>query len=137
MRDRCRRTRMHPTSCPNGCADTVVPAHDLSAEGDVLERVGALAGRAVAEYDPSPDTRIELLNVSENATFAVEGPKLGFTVLRVHRLGYHDQDAIESELDWMQALRSEAGLRTPAVIPASDGRRVVVVHDAEAGEVRH
>jgi Ser/Thr protein kinase RdoA (MazF antagonist) len=114
-----------------------IGAHDLSAEGDVLERIGALASRAAAQYDPSPEARVELLNVSENATFSVDSPKLGPTVLRVHRLGYHDRDAIESELDWMHALRVEAGVRTPVVIPAIDGRRIVAVDDSAAGEVRH
>jgi Ser/Thr protein kinase RdoA (MazF antagonist) len=48
-------------------------------------------------------------------------------VLRVHRLGYHSRQAIESELAWMDALRAEAGIRTPRVLPASDGSRVITV----------
>jgi Ser/Thr protein kinase RdoA (MazF antagonist) len=49
------------------------------------------------------------------------------TILRVHRLGYHSPQAIASELDWARALRVEAGVRTPRVIPARDGSRIVTV----------
>jgi Ser/Thr protein kinase RdoA (MazF antagonist) len=100
-------------------------AHDLSAGGDVLDRVTACAREALTEYDASPDLEVRLLNVSENATFLVAGPDGGRSVLRVHRLGYHGQVAIESELAWMDALRAEAGIVTPRVITARDGRRVV------------
>ena len=102
--------------------------HDLSAGGDVLDRVMACAREALAAYGPRLAGRAEvrLLNVSENATFLVTGPDGRRSVLRVHRLGYHSGQAIESELAWMDALRADAGIRTPRVLPAADGRRVVV-----------
>ena len=101
--------------------------HDLSAGGDVLDRVTASARAALADYGVRPDADVRLLNVSENATFLVTEPDAGPSVLRVHRLGYHSQQAIASELAWMDALRAEAGVRTPRVMPAADGRRVVTV----------
>jgi len=101
--------------------------HDLSAGGDVLERVTAAARAALADYGIRPDAEVRLLNVSENATFLVTEPDAGPSVLRVHRLGYHSQQAIASELAWMDALQAEAGVRTPRVLPAADGRRVVAV----------
>jgi Ser/Thr protein kinase RdoA (MazF antagonist) len=101
--------------------------HDLSAGGDVLDRVTATARAALRLYDASEDAEVSLLNVSENATFLVNDPATGLSVLRVHRLGYHSRPAIESELAWMDALRAEAGIRTPRVRPASDGSRVVTV----------
>ena len=51
-------------------------------------------------------------------------PDAGPSVLRVHRLGYHTEQEIASELAWMDALRAEAGVRTPRVLAAADGRRV-------------
>ena len=108
-----------------------VPAHDLSAGGDVMDRVRGCAAEALRAYDAHPDTIIELLNVSENATFLVSDPDAGPSVLRVHRLGYHSKPEIESELAWMDALRAEAGVRTPRILPAADGRRIVSV--AERG----
>ncbi|MGB6578803.1 MAG: phosphotransferase [Streptosporangiaceae bacterium] len=111
--------------------------HDLSAGGDVMDRVRGCARDALAAYGGHPEASLELLNVSENATFLVEEPGTGPSVLRVHRLGYHTEPEIASELAWMDALRAEAGVRTPRVLPAADGRRVVTVRE-RGGEVeRH
>jgi Ser/Thr protein kinase RdoA (MazF antagonist) len=101
--------------------------HDLSAGGDVMDRVRGCAQDALAAYGAHPKATVELLNVSENATFLVCDPDAGASVLRVHRLGYHTEPEIASELAWMDALRAEAGVRTPRVLPAADGRRVVTV----------
>ena len=102
--------------------------HDLSAGGDVMDRVRGCAQDALAAYDGvSPAASVELLNVSENATFLVTEPDAAPSVLRVHRLGYHTEQEIASELAWMDALRAEAGVRTPRVLPAAGGRRVVMV----------
>jgi Ser/Thr protein kinase RdoA (MazF antagonist) len=105
--------------------------HDLSAGGDVMDRVQGCARDALAAYGVHPEATVELLNVSENATFLVSDPDTGPSVLRVHRLGYHTEPEIASELAWMDALRAEAGVRTPRVLPAADGRRLVTV--AERG----
>src|SRR6202162_3400044 len=102
-------------------------ARDLSAGGDVMDRVRACAQDALAAYGGHPEASLELLNVSENATFLVADPGTGPSVLRVHRLGYHTELEIASELAWMDALRAEAGVRTPRVLPATDGRLVVTV----------
>ena len=112
--------------------------HDLSAGGDVMDRVRGCAQDALAAYDGiSPAASVELLNVSENATFLVSDPDTGPSVLRVHRLGYHTEQEIASELAWMDALRAEAGVRTPRVLPAADGRRVVTVPEAGGAAERH
>jgi Ser/Thr protein kinase RdoA (MazF antagonist) len=107
--------------------------HDLSAGGDVLGQVTVAAARVLREYDCHPDTTIELLNVSENATFLVSDPERGPSVLRVHRLAYHTEAEIASELAWMDALRAEAGIRTPRVLPATDGRRIVTAPGSQTG----
>ena len=95
--------------------------HDLSAGGDVMDRVTACARAALRRYDCHPGASVELLNVSENATFLVRDPSAGPSVLRVHRLGYHTEQEIASELAWMDALRAEAGVRTPRVLPVGGG----------------
>jgi hypothetical protein len=91
--------------------ETVNPSadHDLSGGGNVLDRVLGCARDALPAYGGHPDAAIELLNVSENATFLVSDPDAGPSVLRVHRLGYHSEQEIASELAWMDALRAEAG----------------------------
>ena len=110
--------------------------HDLSASGDVLDRVTRCARQALPAYGCHPAATVELLNVSENATYLVGDPDAGPSILRVHRLGYHTEPAIASELAWMDALRAEAGVRTPRVLPATDGRRIVTAVDETSGEQR-
>ena len=69
---------------------------------------------------------VELLSFSENATYLVrDGARR--VVLRVHRPDYHSLAAVESELDWMDAVRRDTPVVTPEVIPAIDGRRVIEV----------
>src|ERR1700691_5834647 len=115
-------------------------AHDLSAGGDVMDQVAACARAALRRYGCHPGAAAELLNVSENATYLVSDPDAGPSVLRVHRLGYHTEQEIVSELAWMDALRAEAGVHTPRVLPARDGRRVVTVAErggADSYTARH
>jgi Ser/Thr protein kinase RdoA (MazF antagonist) len=120
--------------------------HDLSAGGDVLERVTAVARAAIRRWPEGAGAEVRLHTVSENATFLVEGP-VGRSVLRVHRLGYHPPRAIDSELAWLDALRTgparrgpggeEAGdFRVPAVRRTTEGARVVEVEDGVSGELR-
>jgi Ser/Thr protein kinase RdoA (MazF antagonist) len=110
--------------------------HDLTAGGDVLDRVTRCARQAATRFGCRPAATVSLLNVSENATYLVDDPDQEPSILRVHRLGYHTGLEIESELAWMDALRAEAGVRTPRVLPAPDGRRVMSVTDPASGERR-
>ncbi len=118
-------------------ADPPASGHDLSAGGGVMDRVRGCAVDALAAYGGHRGAAVELLNVSENATFLVSDPEAGRSVLRVHRLGYHTEREIASELAWMDALRAEAGVRTPRVLPATDGRRVVTVAERDGAAARH
>lgn len=96
-----------------------------------------IAQRALADYDVSADATLQLLNLSENATYLVtDGERQ--SILRVHRENYHRPHEIESELDWLAALRADSDVTVPTVVPARDGRRVVTV-DAQdrAGTARH
>lgn len=86
-----------------------------------------IARRALAEYDGMQRAQVRMINLSENATYMVESQEQCVGVLRVHRENYHDAAAVRSELSWLDALREEAGVSTPRVLPASDGRRVVSV----------
>ena len=73
--------------------------HDLSVGGDDLERVSRCARSALGAYGCHPASTVRPLNVSENATYLVEDPGAGPSILRVHRLGYHTERAIASERD--------------------------------------
>jgi Ser/Thr protein kinase RdoA (MazF antagonist) len=98
-----------------------------------------VAERALAEYDLPADSTLRLLNLSENATYAVEHAASDHrSILRVHRKNYHHAHEIESELDWLDALQRDADVTVPIVLPARDGRRLVTVdHDGTPRYVVH
>ena len=76
-----------------------------------------------------------LINLSENHTFRIDLPSGDRFILRVHRPGYHSAAAIESELEWVRALRTETSLPVPRALP---GRNGALVQEVEAGGVvRH
>ncbi|WP_319457647.1 MULTISPECIES: phosphotransferase enzyme family protein [unclassified Mycobacterium] len=98
-----------------------------------------VAERALAFYDLAPSSTLRLLNLSENATYAVEDAETGTrSILRVHRKDYHRPQEISSELDWIDALRHDGDVTVPTVLPTRDGRRVVTVdHDGTERHVVH
>src|SRR4051794_28403674 len=104
-------------------------ADDHVDERSALDRI---AQEALASYDLPDGTTAALVNQSENATYAVRPPSGDTTAaLRVHRLDYHPEGAIRSELAWIDALRTEGVVTTPAVLAARSGERELVVADPE------
>lgn len=69
------------------------------------------------------DACLALLKHRENAVFRVTTPDRSYA-LRVHRPGYHSDAALESELDWIEALAA-AGMAVPRVVPCAGGQRFV------------
>ncbi|MCG7594617.1 phosphotransferase enzyme family protein [Mycobacterium sp. PSTR-4-N] len=98
-----------------------------------------VAQKALEEFDLPQGSALRLLNLSENATYAVEEPGCGHrSILRVHRKNYHRADQIESELMWLDALRRDSDVTVPTVVPTRDGRRVVTVeHEGTPRHVVH
>lgn len=92
---------------------------------DGVDTFEAFAHAALPAFDLDPGATITMLNVSENGTFAVDDPVAGRSVLRVHRTNYHSEQAIRSELAWIEAIRGDGVLNTPAFLPARDGSPVV------------
>lgn len=94
-----------------------------------------LAERAVDRYGLDTDSTVRLINVSENWTYRIEEPATGRTfALRVHRPGYHTAAEIESELDWIDALRRDVVVETAHAVASSDGTRVTQLATPELGE---
>jgi Ser/Thr protein kinase RdoA (MazF antagonist) len=117
--------------------DAEYAAADPSAQQVAPSLLEAIARDALRAYALGPDAELTLLNISENATYRVDDPATGArTVLRVHRPGYHTRAAIASELAWVQALREDGAVRTPAVVPATDGNEIVIGHSRD-GQRRH
>jgi Ser/Thr protein kinase RdoA (MazF antagonist) len=101
------------------------------------DRLEAIARDALRAHGIGPDAALTLLNISENATYAVDDPATGVrSVLRVHRPGYHSRQAIESELAWIAALRADDVVATPEVLATRQGDLVCVGRHAD-GEERH
>lgn len=93
-----------------------------------MERLEAVARGALPFFGLDPGSRVVLLNHSENTTYRVDDPASGVSrVLRVHREGYHTENAIRCELAWMRAVRAEAGVVTPTPIPAPSGEYIQTV----------
>ncbi len=89
-----------------------------------LQHLQELAESALAHYDLGPVAPPALVNLSENATYQVEGRGGRRWALRVHRDGYHPPAAIASELAWMQALRAEGVVTTPVPVPGRNGELI-------------
>jgi len=83
------------------------------------------ARTALPGWGLPPDADLELVSLSENATFRVDAPDGGRYALRVHRPGNHDRDAVRSELAWVTALRADGVVRTPAAVLCVDGEGLV------------
>jgi len=69
---------------------------------------------------------LDVIKHRENTVFKVTATDGRFFVLRVHRRGNNSDAAVQSELMWMGALR-DAGIATPAVVPAKNGELFVHV----------
>ena len=92
---------------------------ELSPE-EQATRLHRLAVAAVSRW-PLDCVRIEPIKVRENAVYAVHTADHRRVVLRVHRLGYHSDEALQSELTWMSAL-GESGLEVPQAVPSRAGK---------------
>ena len=79
----------------------------------------AIAEIALAEWGLQ-GAALELVKHRENSVFKVSSADGRCFALRVHRVGYHSNAALNSELTWMEALRA-SGIRTPRVVPTLSG----------------
>ncbi|MFV0278270.1 MAG: phosphotransferase enzyme family protein [Parahaliea sp.] len=78
---------------------------------------------------------LSLIKQRENAVFKLELANGELAAMRVHRAGYHSDDELRSELQWMAAL-NDYGVHTPEIIPAKDGALFRTVSAAEVHEAR-
>jgi Ser/Thr protein kinase RdoA (MazF antagonist) len=100
---------------------------------EVVAELELMVARGLSCWQLSAATAIQLLNVSENATFALTDP-VGARelILRVHRVGYCTAQEIRSELAWINALRADGVIETAAPIAGSNGELVQIV-DSPSG----
>lgn len=99
--------------------------YDLTPE-DQARRLEQAGRQALRHWDIDP-TSMRLIKYRENAVFeARDGDRRH--ALRMHRIGYHSDAELESELRWMVAL-AQSGIDTPTVIPTATGE-LLVTHEA-------
>jgi Ser/Thr protein kinase RdoA (MazF antagonist) len=108
----------------------------LYEESFVDELRHGTAGLA-SHWGLSPRTEVRLLNLSENATFRADDPETGETViLRVHRPDYHEHEEIESELAWIEDLRTHGIVETPKPLEIRQGGHRHIAYFDHGGEHR-
>lgn len=121
------------------CFEELTPEQQLS-------HLESVARRVLPAWGIDSQASVSLLSLSENATWLVK-PVISTRstrtfekdqplILRVHRTGYHSFDAIRTELAWMKALQTEAGLVTPQAIPAINGDLIQCVETPSLNEAR-
>ena len=88
---------------------------------EVVAELERMVTAALPQWSRSPRTAVTVLNLSENATFALSDPVNGRElVLRVHRVGYSSAEEIRSELAWIEALRREQVVETATPVAGRD-----------------
>lgn len=78
--------------------------------------------------------RVELLTMSENATFKAiyqDGKRM---ILRVNRANYHTIDELKSEVEWLSALSQHNAVSTPAIISNHQGEKLSAITVQSEGE---
>jgi Ser/Thr protein kinase RdoA (MazF antagonist) len=105
--------------------------------GDVVADLELMVTRSLSRWDLPPHTAVRLLNLSENATFALETGTGTDLVLRIHRVGYCSAEEIRSELAWIIALREERVIDTARPIPGRDGDLVQRLESPSGRATRH
>jgi Ser/Thr protein kinase RdoA (MazF antagonist) len=104
------------------------------APGQQVELLKKLALKALEAWGMRLDAQLELIRHRENAVYKVTTAKENF-VLRVHRSGYHSNDALRSELQWMDSLRL-SGIPTPEIVKTRQGESFIIVETEEVPEPR-
>ncbi len=103
---------------------------------ELLEALRHGAECVAGEWGLSPETRVSLLDISENATFLAEDPERETpVVLRVHRPGCRERDEIRSELAWIEELLARGTVWAPRPLPLLRGGRVTRI--SVDGAARH
>ena len=102
-----------------------------SEQGD---RVARLARAALVAWGMEPSA-LDLLKYRENAVFRVSLADGRRFALRVHRAGYHDDDELRSELQWMQALAAD-GFDVPEIVPSMHGALFERISHPDVPETR-
>jgi Ser/Thr protein kinase RdoA (MazF antagonist) len=101
-----------------------------SVDAPFVADVPGVARLAAVRFGFSDAAALRQFTLTENWTYQIEEPGREPIVLRVYRPGGRPEVEVQSELAWMQALRSDLGPIVPEVLTTLDGAHVVEVHPA-------
>jgi len=105
---------------------------------EVVADLHGMVADSLARWGLPPDTVIRLLNISENATFALSDLRFKRDwVLRVHRIGYSAVEEIRSELAWIDALRRAGVIETATPVLGVNGECVQTLESRSGRPPRH
>ena len=104
---------------------------------EVVADLKLMVAQSLPRWDLSPATVISLLNLSENATFALSDPGGRELVLRVHRVGYSSAEEIRSELAWINALHRDGAIETATPVPGSNGELLQTLESPSGRSARY
>lgn len=91
----------------------------------MVARLQRGAESTIDHWGLSRETTVDLLAISENATFlAIDNASGRKVALRVHRPGYHTIAEIASELSWITELRRHGVVDTPEPLAGPDGCQI-------------
>ncbi len=107
--------------------------YQLSPEKQA-ERMQTLATQALKSWNIK-EARLQLIKMRENAVFRVDTQDARRYALRIHRHGYHSDDELRSELQWMQALDRD-GIDVPPIEATKDGALFAVIESSAVPEPR-
>ena len=110
---------------------------DRLAHDDQLPVLLDLATTATRHWDLPIGLTVQLINLSENATYAVTAPSGQKWALRIHRDGYHSKETITSELAWLTDLRAKSVVITPRPLPGRNGQIIQIIPHHRMARPRH
>lgn len=86
-------------------------------------------------YGIDPESSWSLLSFSENSVFRIDTQEGDVFILRLHRPHYRSVDEILSEITFIEQLRADNILHTPAIIPTLAGN--ALAHAGEGEQEQH
>ncbi len=93
-----------------------------------LQQLQMLVVDSLEQWSLSSNSSVELLTVSENATFKVtDNASAQQHVVRIHRPDYHTVREIHSELQWITDLKAHDTVITPKPVKTVDAELVLSV----------
>ncbi len=116
-----------------------MPLKKLSYHKQIY-RLRCLALAALSNYDLAV-AQISLINHGENTCFKViarnkKKNQVNKFVLRIHRSGYHNEQAIRVELQWLLSISKETNLIVPVPVAGKDGEILYPIFTDEVRETR-